>query len=268
MPTSILTAAVPALVSTGASLLGGKLFGGGKKAQQPLQNFTPAGINAGGLSTTFSGGNIGITPSAERMGFVGDISNTFRDLGGAIAGLRSKVAPGISELRAARLAEIEGARNRAVGDLRENLQRRRVLGSSFGQDAISRAEAEFGAQRAKVAGESFLQELELSNQFIQQEFAANRSAIQTRLDELNLEANMAATLATKSTETLGANARMMAQLNALEAQSAGKFFGGLVQPFGKAISGGISSFFGGGGGGGGAAAGVGLPSGAEVPGFF
>lgn len=240
MPSSLIAPVVGAGVSFGLN----KLFGGSSSAQAPLQSFAPAGINAGGLSTTFSGGNIGVTPSADRLGFVSDVSNTFSGLGDALGELRSKVAPGISDLRASRLAEIENARTRAIGDLRENLQRRRVLGSSFGADAISRAEAEFGSAKAKVAGETFLQELEASNQLITQQFGAYRSAVQTRLDELNLEANVAATLAGKTTETLGANARLMAQLNALEAQNAGKFFGGLAQPIGKAAAG----LFGGSGG--------------------
>lgn len=247
MPSSLIAPVVGAGVSFGLN----KLFGG-KKPQAPIQNFAPAGINAGGLNTSFAGGNIGITPSAERLGFVNDVSNTFGELGDELGILRSKVAPGISELRASRLAEIDSARDRSIGDLRENLQRRRVLGSSFGADAISRAESEFGAARAKVAGETFLQELELSNQFIEREFGARRAAIQTKLDELNLEANLAATLAGKATDTLGANARMMAQLNALEAQNAGKFFGGLVQPITKAGDKFLPGFFSGGGGGGGA----------------
>lgn len=244
MPSSLIAPVVGAGVSFGLN----SLFGGGKgEAQAGLGSFAPAGINAGGLSSTFRGGNLGITPSAERLGFVNDVSNTFGALGDELGLLRSKVAPGISDLRATRLAEIENARNRSIGDLRDSLQRRRVLGSSFGADAISRAEAEFGQARAKVAGESFLQELEASNQLLQAEFGARRSAIQTKLDELNLEANLAATLAGKATETLGANARMMAQLNALEAQNAGKFFGGLAQPIGKAAGSFLPGFFSGGG---------------------
>lgn len=240
-------------LASGAAGFGlSKLFGGNKNPTAGLQSFAPTGINAGGLTTSASGGNIAVTPSAERLGLVGNIAGGFGSLADELRQLRGKVAPGISELRANRLAEIEGARQRAIGDLRENLQRRRVLGSSFGNDAIARAESEFAGQRERVAAESTLQELEASNNLINQQFSAQRQQFQTFLDELNLEAGIATGIATKATETMGANARMLAQLNVLEAQSSGKFFGQMFGPATSAIgkTGGnfLSSLLGGGGG--------------------
>lgn len=76
------------------------------------------------------------------------------------AAIRDRIAPGMSELRRVRLQEIEDARNRAVGNLRENMQQRRVLGSSFGQDALARAELEFGGAKERAAAESTLAEIE------------------------------------------------------------------------------------------------------------
>lgn len=241
---SFLAAAAPAAITSGLNFLGSKLFGGSSKAAPPPP---PTGISAGGLTSSMSGGNIGITPSAERLGIVSNISGNFGRLGDELGILRSRVAPGISELRASRLAEIEDARNRAIGDLRENLQRRRVLGSSFGNDAIARAESEFGGARERAAAESTLAELELTNNFINQEFQAQRSQFQTFLDELNLQANLAAGLAGKATDTMSANARLQAQLNMLEAQGAGKFFGQTFGPLtsaiGNSVGGKIGSFF-------------------------
>lgn len=231
------------LATAGATMLGSKLFGpkGGSKA--PLENFAPAGINAGGLSTGFSGGNITVTPSAERLGLVRGISDSFGEKAGLLGLLRKSVAPGMSDLRTSRLGEIENARTSAIGNLRENLARRRVLGSSFGQDAITRAESEFAGQRDRVAAESFLQELELSNQLIDQEFTAARQVFQTSLDELNLEADVAVKLGAKATETLGANARALAELNAKEAAGAGKFFGQTFQPVADAFGKGVGEWF-------------------------
>lgn len=229
-----------------------KLFGGSSK---PVAPPPPTGINAGGLTSSMSGGNVTVAPSAERLGLVGRIAGGFGDLASELGLLRSKVAPGISELRASRLAEIEDARNRSIGDLRENLQRRRVLGSSFGNDAISRAESEFAGHRERVAAESTLAELEATNNIINQEFNAKRMEFQTGLDELNLQANLAAGLAGKATETMSTNARFMAQLASLEAAGAGKFFGQTAQPFlqsfGNSVSRGVSGFFQPSGGGGG-----------------
>lgn len=236
---TLATALAPAAISAGTSLLGG-LFGGGDEAAPPPP---PTGINAGGLRSSLAGGNLNITASPERTGLVGSIADTFGQLGGELGALRSSVAPGVSGLRASRLGEIENARNRAIGDLRENLERRRVLGSSFGSDAITRAESEFAGQRERVAAESFLQELELTNNLINQQYNAQRQQFQTSLTELNLQADLATKLATKATDTLSANARFEQSLAALEAQNAGKFFGKIGDQLGR----GFTSAYGGSG---------------------
>lgn len=243
MPSSVISAVAPSVISAGASFLGNSLFGSGSK--KPVAMPPPTGINAGGLTSTLSNGSIGITASPERMGFVNNIAGGFGNLVDELGLLRAKVAPGMSELRTSRLGEIEDARNRAVGDLRENLARRRVLGSSFGADALSRAESEFAGQRERVAAESTLQELEMTHNLINEQFNANRMKFQTGLDELNLQANIAAGLAGKATDTMAANARFEAALAAEEAKGAGKFFGQTFQPvadaLGKSIGGGASN---------------------------
>jgi hypothetical protein len=239
-------AVASAAISYGAKELM-KPSGGSGGGSAPLQNFQPSGFNAGGLSSSFSGGNLTIAPTAERLGAVRGLQDTFGNLAGELGGQRARVAPGMSELRAQRLGEIENARTSAIGNLRENLQRRRVLGSSFGQDALSRAESEFAGQKDRVAAESFLQEFELTNQLIGQQFAAQRGQFQTGLDELNLQADLAAKLSTGATTAMSANAKALAELNAKEAAGQGQFIGGLVQPIakagGSAIAGSAGSLF-------------------------
>ena len=230
------------VASAGASFGLSKLFGGDKNAMAPLREFRPTGIDAGGLSSTFGGGNIGITPSSQRLVFTGGLAATFPEQAATLAKLRESVAPGISGLRSARLKEIDDARRSSIGNLRENLSRRRVLGSSFGQDAISRAEAEFGKERERVAAESFLQEMEMTNNLIQQEFTARRGEFQTFLGELNLEAEVASGLAGKAIDVLGKNAQMESALNAQSAAGAGKFFGQTFQPVISGIGKGVSDF--------------------------
>lgn len=245
---SFLAPVAAPLISSAVSWGASKLFGGdSSSASAPLSNFTPTGISAGGLTSGMDGNNISITPTAERIGMVRSLSDVSTGLGDSLRALRASVAPGMSDLRATRLGEIEDARRSAIGNLRENLQRRRVLGSSFGQDAITRAEAEFAGARDRTSAETFLQELEATNNLIGQEFNARRTAVQTGLDELNLEADLAAKLSGKSTDQLGANSRLLAQLNAQEAAGQGKFFGQLAQPVGDALGKSVGKFFNGGG---------------------
>lgn len=222
------------LASGAAAAFGSKLFGGSSKI-----SYTPPSINAGGLSG--SGGNI--TASPQRTDLVNNIAGTYGQQADAIGNLLPQVAPGFGNLTNAAVTSIQNARSAAIGNLRDNLQRRSVLGSSFGQDALARAETEFGQQENAARSQAFLQELDMTNQLTQQQFNAARGQFQTGLDELNLEANAGVQLASQATAQLGANARLQAQLDAYAQQGAGKFFGQAFQPFGTAVSNYVSGAF-------------------------
>jgi hypothetical protein len=182
------------------------------EAKKAAANLRPVGINAGGLKSSLRRGSISITSDANRQGLVGSIADQFLAQAGLTSDLRAKVAPGISDLRASRLREIENARRASISDLRDNLARRRVLGSSFGADAETRANLEFAQQAEKTAAESFLQELDLTNKLIGQEFDLKRQAFGTKVSELNLQADIAAGLTGQATQLLSQSAQIQAQL--------------------------------------------------------
>lgn len=75
-----------------------------------------------------------------------------------IASLRESLTPGFGRLSEERQQAIRDARDEAIGNLRESLSRRRVLGSSFADDAVTRAELAFGREAGLAAAETFAQE--------------------------------------------------------------------------------------------------------------
>lgn len=226
---SIAGAAAASATSFGLS----KLFGGSaNKSINALSRAPAVSINAGGL--TGSGGNISATP--ERMAAVRGVSALFPKQANELRTLRERVRPGFGELTNSRVQAIQNARQKAIGNLRDNLQRRRVLGSSFGEDAIARAEAEFGQQEASVRAESFVQELGLTNELIGAEYEAARGEFQTLLDEFNIQGNAAVQLASGQTAQLGANMRMQAQIAALSLAGIGKQFEPLANEIGKGVA--------------------------------
>lgn len=183
--------------------------------------FEMPGFDAGGF--TGAGGKIKST--AERLGLVKNVADRFGEQAIQTGDLLNKVKPGFSDFRASRLGEIEGARRSAIGNLRENMQRRRVLGSSFGQDSLVRAESEFGKEKERVQAESFLQELDLTNKLTQQMFQERRAEFETHLNNMNMEATIAGPLAAEATKQLGANARLNSEMNMKSAEGFGKFLG-------------------------------------------
>lgn len=217
----------------------GSLFGGSsdkamERASANARKAAETGFSGGGLTGTYGGksNRYMVSSSSDRDELIGEVRSTFTDRATQLASLRERVAPGVSDLRASRLRAVEDARVQSIGNLRENLQRRRVLGSSFGMDSLTRAEAEFGREKERVEAESFLQELELTKTFLAEENDATRNAFVTQLTELNLQAELASNLATTASKQLSDASRLEMRLAAAEAAGAGKFFGDVLQQVG------------------------------------
>jgi len=187
------------------------LFTGSKAEAAPVQ-YSPPGFSAGGLTSAFSGNQYTVSPDANRAGLISDISSNFRELGNTFGNLRSTVAPGFNDLLASRLSTLGDTATKAIGDLRQNLASRRILGSSFGQDTLGRLGAEFGRQRDAIVADNFLKSLEASTQLVKQQFDAYNSAFQNRIGELNLQANVASGLTGAAAKILADNAQMTARL--------------------------------------------------------
>ena len=236
--TALATSAIQAGVGIGAS----KLFGG--KSKGGLSSFAPTGFSGGGLSSSFDrrGQSFSVSASPERQGVVGNLAGLFPQQANLVAGLRGQVAPGVGALTQSRLSELDNRARESIGNLRDNLQRRRVLGSSFGQDAVQRAEIGVAQEADRIRSESFLQELDLTNQLIQQEFGLRRQEFQTQLDDMNLQAELASKLSQGASAQLASNAQLKERLNAESAAGAGRFFGQALQPAIDAIGSGLGQF--------------------------
>lgn len=207
-----------------------KVFGSGKA------KFKPTAFDAGGLQ-----GRAGkISSTDERLGLVQSISEQFTEQAGLTRGLRESVTPGFSALRDARLGRVEANRSRSISNLSENLSRRRVLGSSFAQDALSRADAEFAQQQDEIESETFLQELSLSNNLINQEFEQSRAAFETSLNNLNFEAGIASGAVNTVNQQLGALSQLEQKQSFSAAAGLGSFLGGFIpKPPGNSGTGGL-----------------------------
>lgn len=185
----------------------------------PPVTFTPPNFTGGGLNGTFSVNRYGVTPDATRTGAVDDLSNSYTQLGDQTGALRDTVAPGYNDLLKSRLTSFNNNAASAIGTLNQNLQSRRVLGSSFGQDTITRAQNQFNQSRDQIVSDNFLQSLNTNNQLLNQQYSAYSQAANTKLNELNLESSLASTLGSKSADLLNQNAQTEAKLSEDAAKS-------------------------------------------------
>ena len=112
------------------------------------ENFRPSGFIGGGIRALPKGNNMVVTSTPERKGLVTNIANQFGGLGTELRGLLPEVTPGfgrlsksIGDVFLSAKESLSGRRREAVGNLAENLASRRIGGTSFGMDALSRATA-------------------------------------------------------------------------------------------------------------------------------
>lgn len=185
----------------------------GEKSNPPPVQFTPSGFNAGGLSSTFSNNNYNVTADPSRTAAVGGLSDTFANLGNQTGDLRATVAPGFNDLLKSRLTDYGNQATAAIGNLKQNLQSRRILGSSFGQDTLTRANNTFAQGRDAITADNFQKSLEANNQLLTQQYAAYAKQFQTGLDELNLETGVASSLTGNASTLLAQNAQLTAKLS-------------------------------------------------------
>ena len=219
----------------------------------PKIEYTPPGFSGGGISSNFSGNSYNVSPSADRTAAVGGLSDTFANFGNETGALRSTVAPGFNQMLQSRLAQINDAGTAAIGNLQQNLSARRILGSSFGNDTVTRANLEIARQRDATIADNYLRSLDANNQLLQQQYGAYSKQYSTALDEMNLEAGIASNLTGQASTQLAANARAQAELDAKAQEAQGKFIGSMIGLAAAPFTGGASlaltggSLFGGGG---------------------
>ena len=116
----------------------------------PVIDFNPVSISGGGINTSFRNNKVNVSSNSNRKGLFDKLSGQFSSGSREFDNLLGKVSPGFGNLTNARVQAIRDAARSSIGNLGDTLSRRRVFGSSFGQDAIARAEAEFGKAEADV----------------------------------------------------------------------------------------------------------------------
>lgn len=240
--------------------------------QAPTVNFSPPSFSGGGITGTFGNNGYSLSPSAGRTAAVGNVANTFGQMANAFGRLRSMWAPGSSALRSSLMSSLQANRSQAMGNLRDNLAQRRILGSSFAQNSLANADQTYQQQTQQIMSQTYLQELSAQQSLTNQQYSAATQGYQTGLSEMNLEAGLAAQLSQGATSALESAANTQAQLqlkaslanaqnsltaqqyngnqDASYAQGFGSFLGSLaLAPFtgGTSLIGGLGGLMGGAG---------------------
>lgn len=215
-------------VLKGVGKLVGGIFGGGS-VKQPSFDFFPNITTPAFRLKTAPGGAVNLTRLADTQRFPNILSN--------LADLRGEVRPGFGRFTEAAVDAIRRAKEDTLGNVRQQLQRRRVQGSSFANAQLAGIEAAFGRDEALVRGRALLQEIDQTFRIINQELKVKISNFQAEFVELGIAANVAGFV----TEALSAQAVVDKEIAAKAAEGAGSAFG----DFGGLLGSALEDFIGG-----------------------
>ncbi len=207
------------------------IFGGRSESEKILGRFQPTGFTTPGLSGTFANDRFTLRRGGEASDALGAVGSLSQEQASAFRGLRDRVQPGFGELTRTRIDAIRGAGKRAVGNLREELGKRRVLGSTFASREIASTEAEFGRLEEQSRAESFLQEVALTGQLIKEEFSASLEGVLTVLKQLNFETAIGAQLSSNTSQLINANLTAQAEAQAAQQSAGESFINNLISTF-------------------------------------
>lgn len=202
-----------------------------------VDSFAAPNLKTSGLSANVSGGTVDLTRSAEASGQLKSLQEALGAQGSDLKALLPLVDPGFGRLTQTGVNAIQNRARASIGNLRDNLARRRIAGSSFAADALSRAEAEFAQEEANFRAQSFLQELQLKTELINQSAAANAKQFEVAIAQMNFESQVASDVVRTVTDAIKTNATIQANLAAQNAAGQGKF----MEPISSAVGGAVSS---------------------------
>ena len=208
-----------AQAAIGAGQLGlglASLFGGKKgPKQRALGRFDSFIARSGSGRLSVNEGSPGVLGATLSLPGVDSLRGETSALRRDLRGLRASVQPGFGRLTRAAQAAVDNARSRAKGDIKDQLARRRILGSNFGADALIRAEREFANLEDERVGTATVQEIALTAGLLDQEFRGLMADIQSQISELGLAASVGTALLS------GANAAQAAATKVLQQEAKG-----------------------------------------------
>lgn len=207
------------------------LFGGddGPLGSAPeVRNVTPRRINLPGLSLRRSGSTFNI----ERGGEVTPLLQNIREVRGeqadVLRGAAEDLSPAIGRLTDTRRRIMQAERRRTMSDLREQLGRRRISGSSFAADTLARAGAEFGVREAEAQAEGELKQIFAETDMLNRAAEAEIAGIQPALEQLGFETQLGAQLVSNLTNSNQSVQTANAQLAQAHAQGQGELIGSVI----------------------------------------
>ena len=187
-----------------------------------------------GGNFSYSGGNVKAAASPFRKHIQQDYDRSV-GLGRRQRALGETVAPGMSQVRAARERAVQNAVTKRRGNLQAQMQQRNMSGSAFDHAGRNMLAMDEGDAMGQAGAQSFLDEYDMSMKSIQQEAALGQQATAQLAEGLKYDLGLMSTVfkgtrdvqdyIVNMNQILSGNATQMAKLRSAQAQGYGELAG-------------------------------------------
>jgi hypothetical protein len=131
-----------------------------------------------------------VTRSGETQGFMDRLLAGLGADESSYQELLSQIRPGFGRLSEATQEQIRNQYAKRFGDLREQLGRRRVLGSSFSNAELDRMKLEEDQQTRLAMSQAMIEELKMTSDVLKSQTDSRNQTIQTAFSQLQFEGNL------------------------------------------------------------------------------
>lgn len=189
----------------------------GTLGPQSLRGPGTMGINITGQ------GAVKLNPSGSERGFMNRLRKGLRTDNKAYGKLLRQLRPGFGALSQAAETELENRKMSAIGDLRDQMSKRRVLGASFAQGEEDALRSEYDQQIFQAKAEAKVQELQMTQQVINDRNTARLNTITQAFSQLNFRSELGANLMARAQDNMTQLKGLMMDLAKAKAGMAGEF---------------------------------------------
>lgn len=154
----------------------------------------------------------------------------------ALTGMLGLVDPTYGNLVNGRVAAIHNAALKATSDLSGNLASRRVLGSSFGQNAVAQVALQAGQDEADQRAQGTLESIDATMKILGQRLTNNNALVQQELSQAQFDTSAGINLINGTQQTFSDNSAVLAQLAQANASGLGAASAGISSAVGNGVT--------------------------------
>ncbi|HEY6019657.1 MAG TPA: hypothetical protein VIY48_07080 [Candidatus Paceibacterota bacterium] len=176
------------------------------------QGITPLSFSTPGYGITVNNNGGSLTRTPGTQGWMDALKS---GLGTDEAGyntLLSQIAPGFGLLTQSRLADINNQATAALGNLKSQLAKRRVLGASFADSQLTGLKAQYDQMRQQALAESITQEMQMTQDALKQRTDARNATISQALSQIQFEGNLGGQLTGQVLSSMNDLSKLQADL--------------------------------------------------------